>query len=86
MPAISHKNVWYYCSRQFIWNAPSHKNKIRIRTIITIIIIIIERIKLGWPKPKLGGHLTNVTAIVNEHATNIHVSNGAMMKFIRNKQ
>jgi len=28
--------------------------------------IMIERIRLGWHKPKLRGHLTNVTEKVNE--------------------
>jgi len=31
--------------------------------IIIIIIIIIEQIRLGWHKPKLRGHLTDVTKI-----------------------
>jgi len=30
---------------------------------LIVIIILIERIRLGWHKPKLRGHLTNVTKI-----------------------
>jgi len=31
--------------------------------VVLIIIMIIERFWLGWHKPKLRGHLTNVTKI-----------------------